>query len=221
MQRHPLLWESAAARAPRHAQSLRGFLRLHWRYGQGAFLYQAKRKQRASGTMVEDLGFHRRLPGVVLEKTARYRFGHRRVLGFQNLRLGCRLARGAGGHPPPTALSGDLSVVASHHGAFAENYTAQQLAALGARSLHYWKSPSGEAEVDFLHPSGSAVLPLEIKAGTNVRSRSLGIYTSRFRPPLALRGSLQNLRLDGAVLNVPLYALPALPRLIDLAITPP
>jgi uncharacterized protein len=127
---------------------------------------------------------------------------------------------GALADTPPTALSSDLSVVASHHGAFAENYAAQQLAALGARSLHYGKSPSGEAEVDFLHPAGTAVFPLEIKAGTNVRSRSLGIYTSRFRPPLALRGSLQNLRLDGAVLNVPLYALPALPRFIDLAAGP-
>lgn len=74
MQRRPLLWESAARIEHRHAQSLHGFLRLHWRYGQGAFLYQAKRKQRASGTMVEDLGFHRRLPGVVLKKTSRYRF---------------------------------------------------------------------------------------------------------------------------------------------------
>jgi hypothetical protein len=105
-------------------------------------------------------------------------------------------------------------------GAFAENYAAQQLTALGARSLHYWKSPSGEAEVDFLHQYGSSVLPLEIKAGTNVRSRSLGIYTSRFAPPLALRASLQNLRRGGTVLNLPLYALPALPRIIKMAIAP-
>lgn len=111
-------------------------------------------------------------------------------------------------------------MVGSHHGAFAENYAAQQLTALGVRSLHYWKSPSGDAKVDFLHQYTASGLPLEIKAGTNVRSRSLGIYTTRFAPPLALRASLQNLRRDGMVPNFPLYALPALPRTIKMARAP-
>jgi glycosyltransferase involved in cell wall biosynthesis len=45
----------------RHNQSLRKFLDIHYRYGRGAYLYQLKRKQRASGTMAEDMGFHRSL----------------------------------------------------------------------------------------------------------------------------------------------------------------
>lgn len=44
-----------------HKQTLRKFLDIHYRYGQGAYLYQLKRKQRASGTMAEDMGFHRSL----------------------------------------------------------------------------------------------------------------------------------------------------------------
>jgi glycosyltransferase involved in cell wall biosynthesis len=44
-----------------HAQTFAKFLNLHYRYGRGAYLYQIKRKKRASGTMAEDLGFHRAL----------------------------------------------------------------------------------------------------------------------------------------------------------------
>jgi GT2 family glycosyltransferase len=44
-----------------HAQSLGTFLDLHQRYGRGAYLYQAKRRERGTGTMREDLGFHRTL----------------------------------------------------------------------------------------------------------------------------------------------------------------
>ena len=44
-----------------HAQTFRKFLDLHYRYGRGAYLYQAKRKRRGSGTMADDLGFHRAL----------------------------------------------------------------------------------------------------------------------------------------------------------------
>ena len=72
MQRRPLHSEPTACIEHRHAQSLRGFLRLHWRYGMGAFLYQAKRKERASGTMTEDLGFHRNLAKVAWSKTSSY-----------------------------------------------------------------------------------------------------------------------------------------------------
>ena len=43
----------------RHAQTLRKFIDIHYRYGRGAFLYQAKRRARGSGTMKEDLNFHR------------------------------------------------------------------------------------------------------------------------------------------------------------------
>jgi glycosyltransferase involved in cell wall biosynthesis len=45
----------------RHAQTFRKFIDLHYRYGRGAYLYQVKRKERASGTMAEDIGFHRSL----------------------------------------------------------------------------------------------------------------------------------------------------------------
>jgi len=42
----------------RHAQTFGKFLDLHYRYGRGAYLYQAKRKKRGSGTMAQDLEFH-------------------------------------------------------------------------------------------------------------------------------------------------------------------
>lgn len=45
----------------RHTQSLRKFLDIHYRYGRGAFVYQAKRRLRKSGTMRQDLAFHRTL----------------------------------------------------------------------------------------------------------------------------------------------------------------
>lgn len=64
-QKRPLVWDPTARIEHRHAQGLGGFIRLHCRYGQGAYLYQAKRKERASGTMAEDLGFHMRLPIAV------------------------------------------------------------------------------------------------------------------------------------------------------------
>lgn len=100
------------------------------------------------------------------------------------------------------------------HGAFVENYAAQQLAALRDSPLYYWKSASHKAEVDFLLDEPRGALPLEVKAGINPRSKSLRAYADRFAPPLLLRTTLLNFRRDGAILNIPLYALGELPRFL-------
>lgn len=55
----PLIWRPQARVEHRHSQSLWRFINLHVRYGRGAYLYQAKRKRRHTGTMLDDLGFHR------------------------------------------------------------------------------------------------------------------------------------------------------------------
>lgn len=57
----PLRLVPAARIEHRHAQNLKQFLGLHYRYGRGAYLYQTKRRLRGSGTMSQDMGFHRRL----------------------------------------------------------------------------------------------------------------------------------------------------------------
>jgi GT2 family glycosyltransferase len=53
-----IAWHPAARIEHRHSQTLRKFLDLHYRYGRGAYRYQAARRERHSGTMREDLGFH-------------------------------------------------------------------------------------------------------------------------------------------------------------------
>lgn len=49
----------------RHKQSFLKFVDIHYRYGRGAFVYQSKRQMRGSGTMKEDMGFHRSLPSLI------------------------------------------------------------------------------------------------------------------------------------------------------------
>ena len=58
----PITWQSAARVEHRHGQSFRQFVDLYIRYGRGAYRYQAIRKERGSGTMLEDISFHKTLP---------------------------------------------------------------------------------------------------------------------------------------------------------------
>ena len=120
------------------------------------------------------------------------------------------------GTAPQMLVHGD-DLFAEYRGALVENYVAQQLAAASgaapgtpatAGGLYYWRSTGGMAEVDFLLERGNAVLPLEVRAGINPRSKSLQSFDSQFSAPGLVRSTLLNLKRDGRVANIPLYALP-------------
>jgi len=104
-----------------------------------------------------------------------------------------------------------------YHGAFVENYVAQELMAGDQPELYYWRSRSGQAEVDFLCEREGSIIPLEVKAGLNTKSKSLRSYDDQFHPALLGRTNLLNLKKDGKILNIPLYMISQLPRLASMA----
>ena len=94
-------------------------------------------------------------------------------------------------------------------GMLAENYVYTQLRSMGIDS-YFWRSRS-EAEVDFITDFEGTILPIEVKAADNTKAKSLHIFCSRYRPPMAVRSSLKNIgdSMDGEthVWSIPLYAL--------------
>lgn len=124
-----------------------------------------------------------------------------------------------------------------NEGGIAEQYVGQQLATFGAGeaapALHYWlrHARTGNAEVDYVISRGDWIVPIEVKAGRSGSLKSLFQFAHEKRPPLAVRfdtnpASLQTVRHGvraGAdtvpvtlrLLSLPLYAVEALPRLID------
>lgn len=93
-------------------------------------------------------------------------------------------------------------------GALTENYVAGALAAKGF-DLYYWESKS-TAEVDFLIVLNGSVIPVEVKAAENNRSRSLSVYMDRYKPEMAIRISSKNFGFENGIKSVPLYAVFAL-----------
>jgi len=106
-------------------------------------------------------------------------------------------------------MRGD-QLFSGHRGAFVESFVAQQIcSSLGLR-LYYWRSAGRKAELDFLLETGAGILPLEVKAGVNPKSS----YDEQFSPPLLVRTTLLNVKRDGRILNVPLYAAFRLPEFV-------
>jgi len=100
-----------------------------------------------------------------------------------------------------TVLSGEGN---TFMGALTENYVAQQLAAKGY-DLYYWES-SSTAELDFVLQKGNQIIGVEVKKGEHVRSRSLSVFVSNYKPAYSIRLSLKNFGEKDGLKSVPLYA---------------
>lgn len=91
-----------------------------------------------------------------------------------------------------------------YKGNIAENYIAQTLVRNGI-SLYYWKSNS-DAEIDFILYNEDGLIPIEVKASSNVMSKSLNSYIKQYSPKYSIRISSKNFGFKNNIKSIPLYA---------------
>jgi hypothetical protein len=84
----------------------------------------------------------------------------------------------------------------------------------------YWSQSNPPYEVDFLIQRENEIFPVEVKSEDNTTSRSLRKFKELFpdQVKLRVRFSLDNLKLDDDVLNIPLFMADQANRLIGLAL---
>ena len=115
------------------------------------------------------------------------------------------------------AMSGLLvQVVLQEHalftefkGSLTEQYVFQELVADGFEPA-YWSNEAGRPEADFSVALNGTVLPIEVKAGENLRSKGLRVACDKFGLERAIRTSLSGYRDDGWLVNIPLWAIGSL-----------
>ncbi len=73
--------------------------------------------------------------------------------------------------------------------------------------LYYWQSDN-TAEVDFLLYTGDGIIPVEVKASDNTKSKSLNVYIDKYNPKYAIRISTRTFGYDPKkrIKSIPLYA---------------
>ena len=102
-------------------------------------------------------------------------------------------------------LERDEPLLFNFKGGLTENYVFNQLLC-GGFDLYYWTS-GNQAEIDFITRIGKDIIPIEVKASDNTRSRSLSVYASKYSPTYSIRLSLKNFGFENEIKSVPLYAI--------------
>ena len=104
-------------------------------------------------------------------------------------------------------ILGKYEIFQEFKGAIAEQYVLQQFKTIDDMPIYYWTNETSRSEVDFVIQRESKVIPVEVKAATNLKARSLKIYMEQFKPELAIRTSLADYKKTENLVDIPLYAI--------------
>lgn len=104
-----------------------------------------------------------------------------------------------------TLLEGNL-IFTEFKGALTEQYVLQQLLSDTSYTPYYYTSESGKYELDFMIQKSGLVIPIEVKAEENIKSKSLRAYYDKYQPEEVYRLSMKEYQEQDWMINIPLWA---------------
>jgi predicted AAA+ superfamily ATPase len=113
----------------------------------------------------------------------------------------------------PSAVLDGSRLFTEFKGSLTEQYVLEELVRKGFAPV-YWSSSTGTAETNFVIPMDEKVVPIEVKAGENLRSKSLKVACDKFALSRAVRTSLSTYRDEGWLVNIPLWAIGEIRELV-------
>ena len=114
---------------------------------------------------------------------------------------------------PISAILLDENVFEEYKGTFTEQYVLEQLKCYADSGIYYYDSDASKLELDFLIQDQSKLVPIEVKAAENLRSKSLAQFYSRHPESRPVRLSMSGYRQQDWLINIPLFAACRVPGL--------
>jgi predicted AAA+ superfamily ATPase len=97
-------------------------------------------------------------------------------------------------------------IFSEYKGGMTEQYVLQQMKSRGVAPIYYYKADNSRLELDFVIQRGARLLPIEVKAESNVRANSLSLLLKSTPELYAERYSMLPYRIQGQLTCIPLYA---------------
>ena len=102
-------------------------------------------------------------------------------------------------------------------GALTENFILNQLISVYNNEPNYYTFDRNE--IDFIIQTNNKIIPIEIKSGKSTNNTSLKKYNEKNDNELAIRFSMNNLKRDGKVLNIPLFMVQYIEKMIKQSLS--
>ena len=109
------------------------------------------------------------------------------------------------GNLDPKILLDKNTILEEFKGALTEQFVCQEL--ITKSELYYWTASNASAEIDFLIQKQNEIIPIEVKAEENLKSKSLKVFVEKYGNKNAVRTSMSKFREEDWLKNIPLYGI--------------
>ena len=99
-------------------------------------------------------------------------------------------------------------------GSFTEQFVLTELKSNKDIPIFYWSAEKATAEIDFVIQLGTNVIPIEVKASENLQAKSLKTFIEKYKTTKNVRTSMSNYRKEEKLINIPLYSIGNIEKLI-------
>lgn len=100
-------------------------------------------------------------------------------------------------------------------GALTEQFVLQQLISQLGLHAYYYSAEKSRGEVDFMVQGNSTIIPIEVKAEENLQAKSLKAFVEKYNPKYAVRTSMSDYREESWLINIPLYNIDRVKKLVE------
>jgi predicted AAA+ superfamily ATPase len=101
----------------------------------------------------------------------------------------------------------------TYKGYFAENFVLQELYAKRNETVYSWQENT--AQIEFLAEEDGKIIPIEVKAGNSIKSKSLGVFFKKYNPETRIRVTGLPLgKFRDGFLGCPLYLIGFIDKLL-------
>ena len=116
----------------------------------------------------------------------------------------------------------DLSTLISKNNIFTEfkealteNYVLNQLVVNKNLKICTYLTSTSTIEIEFLVDNGKSITPIEVKAETNLKAKSLKMFKEKYHPNKSIRASLSTFKDKGDLIDLPLYLIQDINQFIN------
>jgi len=99
-------------------------------------------------------------------------------------------------------------------GALSEQYVLTELKTSIESPIFYWSADKGTAEVDYIIQLGINNVPIEVKSNENLQAKSLKSFIQRYGTKINVRTSMSNYEKQENLVNIPLYLISNIEKII-------
>lgn len=106
----------------------------------------------------------------------------------------------------PSQILINNNIFSEYKGGMTEQYVLQQMKSHGTENIYYHNTDSSRLEIDFIIQREGNLLPIEVKAESNVRANSLSMLLQNTPDMQAIRYSMLPYCEQSQMTNIPMYA---------------